>query len=184
MLAPWKKPRKHIKKQRHHSLTKVHLAKAMIFPVVMYGCETQTIKKAEHWRTDAFELWCWRRLLTVPWTARRSNQSFQKEINPEYSLEGLMLKLKLPHFGHLMQRTNSLEKTLRLGKIEDRRRMGQQRIRCSEGITNSMDMNLSKLREMVRDREAWHAAVHGVTKSQIQLSDWTTTWGLFAACGI
>ena len=109
--------------------------------------------------------------MTVPWTARRSNQSFQKEINPEYSLEGLMLKLKLPHFGHLMQRTNSLEKTLRLGKIEDRRRMGQQRIRCSEGITNSMDMNLSKLREMVRDREAWHAAVHGVTKSQIQLSD-------------
>ena len=109
--------------------------------------------------------------MTVPWTARRSNQSFQKEINPEYSLEGLMLKLKLPHFGHLMQRTNSLEKTLRLGKIEDRRRMGQQRIRCSEGITNSMDMNLSKLREMVRDRDAWHAAVHGVTKSQIQLSD-------------
>ena len=149
--------------------TKIHPVKAMIFPVVMYGCESWTIKKAECQRIDAFEQWCWRRLLRVPWTVRRSNQSTLKEINPESSLEGLMLKPQ--YIGHLMQRADSLEKTLRLGKIEDRRRMGQQRIRCSEGITNSMDMNLSKLREMVRDREAWHAAVHGVTKSQIQLSD-------------
>ena len=185
-LTPWKEnydqPRQHIKKQRHSLPTKVCLVKAMVFPVVMYGCESWTIKKAEHWRIDAFELWCWRRLLRVPWTARRSRQSILKEISPGCSLEGLMLKLKLQYFGHLMWRVDLLEKTLMLGGTGGRRRRGRQRMRWLDGITDSTDMSLSKLQEFLMDTEASGAVIHRVRKSWTWLSKWTELIDKYTNC--
>ena len=176
MLTPWKEsydqPRQHIKKQRHYFENKGLSTQGYVFPVVRYGCEIWTIKKAECWRFDAFELWCWRRLLRVPWTARSSNQSILKKISPGCSLEGLMLKLKLQYFGHLMWRADSLEKTLMLGGTGGRRRRGQQRMRWLDGLIDLMDMGLGEFRDLVMDREAWHAGVHGVARSQTWLN-WT-----------